>query len=440
MLWVGDVISALGDYSFGITLTIWVGFILGYGQVWAPLAVIVLVLTTAIPPMIIGPIAGVYVDRWNKRRTMIIVDILQFALVFVLVLTTFAPGGHLPIPWELGLIFVVNFLLVSVDQFYNQAGFPLIIDLVGGPQIPKAISRILVFVSIGTILGPAIGAPLIIQYGPRWALLINALSFIVSMASIIAIKAPHIAHESQPQEKKRFWPEFISGARFLFGSIFLRIMLIALVIETLGSSMLNGLNVFFATNNLHIANISFLWFKNLGALGLIGTVAGLGMLAGSAISSKIVERYGEDKVFWMSLIAGGLLILIYARLTTFLPALIVIFAMGIPTGTVNVALGPMIARSTPREMMGRSNAARVSIVSIAGFVGAALAGTLDTTLFRGFHAQALGIQFGPLDTIFTIGGALAVVGGLFAMRYLTSSKKPEVPAPVSSVSAATSEE
>ncbi len=432
LLWTGDVISALGDYSFSITLAIWVGLILGKGQSWAPLAVIGLVLTSALPAMIIGPAAGVYVDRWNKRVTMMWVDAIQAILVGVLLLMTFA---NLPLGWELAIILTVNFLLIGVDQFYNQAGFPLIIDLVGQEQIGKAISRVLVFVSIGTLIGPAVGAPLVIFLGPRLALLANMLSFVVSLGLIAAIKAPKIEHEEQPKQKTAFWPELISGVRFLVQSPLLRVVVIALAIDTLGSSALNGLNLFFVAGTLHAPVALF---------GLIATALGLGTLLGSAVANWLIERFGDARVFWVSLLINGLLIMAYSRLGSYLPALILIFVMGIPAGAINVVLGPMIARSTPREMMGRTNAARVSLISIAGFAGALIAGSLDSTLLRDFHATVLGWKFGSIDTIFLVGGVIATISGIYAMKYREAKPKEEaetvVEAPVVAASAVPSEE
>src|SRR5215472_11370731 len=78
-LWVGDVISALGDYSFGITMTLWIVVVIAKGQPWAALAITGLVLSGTIPPMIVGLFAGVFVDRWDHRLTMMIVDLIQAA-------------------------------------------------------------------------------------------------------------------------------------------------------------------------------------------------------------------------------------------------------------------------------------------------------------------------------------------------------------------------
>ncbi len=420
LLWVGDVISALGDYSFTVTLTIWVGLTLAKGQSWAPLAITGLVLSSSIPMMIIGPIAGVYVDRWDKRWTMIIVDLLQALLVGILVLTTFWPGGHLPLAWQLGVIYADSFLLVAVDQFFNQAGNTLIRDIVAPEDQPRAIGRVLTMVSIGTIVGPSIGAPMFAFFGPRWALLINASSFLFSFALLLAIRPPQIAESSsQSGEKKRFFPEFASGLRFLFNSPVLRAMLVATIIYTVGTSALSALNIFFVTGNLQTPEALY---------GLVGGALGIGSLVGSMVGSTFVKRFGLAQVFGWSLLAMGVLMLIYARLPVFAVALVVLFIFGIPSGTLNVAAGPLYFRVTPRNLLARTTAARVSAASIAGLVGATLAGYLDTIL-SSLHATVLGTVFTSVDTIILLAGLLVVISGLYALTKVHYAPPPAESAP-----------
>ena len=71
LLWSGRSISLIGDFAFDTTLILWIATILAKGQPWAPLAVSGVLLATSIPVFFIGPIAGVFVDRWNKRQTML---------------------------------------------------------------------------------------------------------------------------------------------------------------------------------------------------------------------------------------------------------------------------------------------------------------------------------------------------------------------------------
>jgi MFS family permease len=430
-MWTGDIISALGDYSFSITLVIWVGLFLAKGQPWAPLAITGLVLSATFPPLLVGPIAGVFVDRWgNKRRVLIIADILQAALVGVLVVTAFLPGGHLPVFWQLGVIYAVNFLLISVDQFFNQAGFALIGQIVPDRDFGRAIGRVIVFVNVGTIVGPAIGAPFFYLFGPSIALLINSLTFVFSLVMLLQVHPPKPAAatvEAAPTEeaavsatveaapasaapatkpKRTFWREFAAGIQFTFTSRTLRTMLIAMCIETFGTASIPVLNVFFALSNLHINGAYF---------GALVSSLGVGGLVGSLIGPVILRWIGEARVFWLSLYADGILLIIYSRLTAAIPALVVLFLLGFVAGLFNNAIGPLLLRLTPNSMMGRATAVRVSIISTVNVLGTVLVGFLVSSVLIGLHFTALGMSFGPVDTLFLASGVFAVLSGVYAM-------------------------
>lgn len=109
LLWSGQAISQFGDFAFKTTLMLWIGVIIAHGQSWAPLAVSGVLVATSLPIVLVGPLAGVFVDRWDKRHTMIAMDALRATLITLLLLISvvplpFLPGGRLPIFWQLGAI------------------------------------------------------------------------------------------------------------------------------------------------------------------------------------------------------------------------------------------------------------------------------------------------------------------------------------------------
>src|SRR5262249_14063189 len=75
VLWSGQLISNLGDFVFDTTLVVWIATELTRSQPWAPLAVSGVFLAATTPILLIGPLAGVFVDRWDKRRTMLATDL-----------------------------------------------------------------------------------------------------------------------------------------------------------------------------------------------------------------------------------------------------------------------------------------------------------------------------------------------------------------------------
>ncbi|HEU5198174.1 MAG TPA: MFS transporter [Ktedonobacterales bacterium] len=107
LLWSGQSISYLGDYVFDTTLLLWIAASIARGQSWGPLAVSGLLAATALPALLVGPIAGVFVDRWDKRRTMLWADALRAGLIASLLLAT----NIVPLPF---LLAVPIFFLLGV--------------------------------------------------------------------------------------------------------------------------------------------------------------------------------------------------------------------------------------------------------------------------------------------------------------------------------------
>ncbi len=410
-LWLGHTISVFGDFIFDTTLVIWIAAVIARGQTWAPLAVSGVFIATTIPMLIVGPIAGVFVDRWNKRRTMLVMDALRAALVALLILTSgvvplpFLPDGRLPLFWQLGVVYGIVFLLNTFSQFFRPASLALIGDIVPEETQARAMGLSQTSMSIAMILGPTLAAPLFVAFGPEWALGIDALSFVASYLLIRTVVAPPAARSVTDGVRPNFWREFGGGLRFFFRSRVLVVLTISATIVMLGGGALNTLDYFFVTENLHASASYF---------GALQGVMGVGMILGALFAGAFAQKIGLTRTLWLSLLGIALLITAYARMTDIWVAIAIIGLAGIPQAALNVAVGPLLLQSTPREMVGRVSSILNPTITISTLVGAALGGYLDSTTLRGFSATLLGIHFGPVDTIFTCAGLIALVGALFA--------------------------
>src|SRR5215472_19154502 len=133
LLWLGGTISQMGDVLFTMMLILWVGTLL-HNQSAAPLAVSGVVLASMLPALLIGPFAGVFVDRWPKQRTMRIMD----ALRAVLVCSLLPISGPLPLPLSLKLtiIYLVVAAVSSLSQFFTPATKAVLKEVVADEQLP----------------------------------------------------------------------------------------------------------------------------------------------------------------------------------------------------------------------------------------------------------------------------------------------------------------
>lgn len=415
LLWWGQAISSVGDYAWDTALVLWVATYLVAGQSWAPLAVSGLVLAAAVPQIVVGPLAGVFVDRWDKRKTMVLIAILQaiFAVLLVLPAASFTLPliGHvqLPLSWRLGVVYTDVALLASFAQFFIPAQLALIKDIVPPAREDQALETFQAIQGVAVIIGPPVAAALVFGLGFGWALVLNALSFVVVFLASSAIEAPPSAHSLAPGEAGHFSREFLDGLGYVAGHQVLRTILVAEVLTWLGFGSLQSLGYFFITGNLHVAASNY---------GLFGADFGVGAIVGAVLVTLLGQRLGLARILWSGLVTSGLFVIIMSHLTSFSLALGAAFLFGVTSTAVIVTAGPLALDSTSREFVGRVTAVINPVGRLAALLSVALAGSLVSTVLRGFHASVLGISFGPVDTVFTGMGLLAVLGGLYTRASL----------------------
>jgi MFS family permease len=415
LLWSGQAISYIGDFVFDTTLILWIAARIGAGQSWAPAAVSGLLVCILLPTLAGGPIAGVFVDRWDKRRTMLAMDAARAGLVASLLI---AASVVLSAVGQLAMIYTVVLLATVCQQFFGPARMALIGDVVEEGQRARASGLGQVTMSLAAVIGPPLAGPLLFSVGVQWALLANALSFVASFAAIALVHAPPAARSVALGEKGNAWRELVDGIRFYAGNRVLMTLLIAVSLAMLGAGALNALDIFFVTGNLH---------TSASLYGYLSAAFGLGSVAGAILASVYAQRIGPARLFWIALLLTGIGILVYARLTSFWPAVALLCVVGMPVAGLNVAVMPLVLQSTPRDFIGRVTSVLQPAVSLASLTSIVLAGILVSTVLQDFHLHVAGITFGPVDTIFTAGGILCLAGGIYAM----SSFRRRLPSSVS---------
>jgi MFS family permease len=142
LLWWGQLISAIGDWMLRIALPIYV-----YDQTGSALGIGTMFIVQTLPRVLFGSLAGVFVDRWNRKRTMVISDLAQTVLVLLLLI-----GSS---PERLWVIYLVAFVQSTISQFFGPAKEAIIPHLVAEPQLVaanslNALSQALIF-----LIGPS---------------------------------------------------------------------------------------------------------------------------------------------------------------------------------------------------------------------------------------------------------------------------------------------
>jgi MFS family permease len=414
LLWTGGAISVFGDVIFDTSLIVWISAFLAAHQSWAPLAVSGVLLAALIPTIVFGPIAGVFVDRWDKRRTMLAMDASRAVLIALLLIVTI---GKFSMAGQLAAIYTVVFLASICSQLFGPARLALIGDIVAAPQQAQASSMSQMTQSLAFLIAPPLAPILLLAVGPQIALLINALSFACSFVTLLAVRAPKAATSRDAGARPNFLREFVAGLTFAVQNRVILTLLITTSVIMLGASALNALDIFFVRDNLHAP---------LNLYGFLETAQGVGAILGAVLTGMLAKKIGMARLLVVSLFLLSLCLLLYSRLSSLVPALIVIFFGGVVVAAANILAGPLLLRVTPRAYIGRVVATINPTSAVMQVLGTTLAGFLASNVLLGFHAQALGLTFGPIDTIFTGGAALALVGAFYALLRLGFTDPPAV--------------
>ncbi len=387
LLAAGQAISNMGDFVYSTTLLIWV-FLLTHSAA----AVSGVLIAEYVPVFLLGPIAGVFVDRWNRRHTMIVVDIVRGCVALLPLLA--------PAPLRLPAIYASVFIIASFARFFTPAKTAVLQVIVPDEKQPQAASVSQATMALSFIVGPALASPLYFLVGPFVAILINAASYGVSALSLSAIRAsraalqPSLAASSGAEQAhngiKPVLREMGVGFTFVGKTRVLLMVTVLGLIAMLGAGALNALDIVFVSRNLHVSGTLY---GPLAAFGGLGALVGA-ILAG-VLSNKIVAR----RMLTGSVILTGLGILLYSFQTVYIVGLIFNFLACLPQGGINVGFGPLLIRTTPRTMMGRVQSVIDTAMFGVSLVSIALAG------FFG--------QFVPVNVIFAIGGAIILVAGFF---------------------------
>jgi MFS family permease len=410
LLWSGQALSLLGDYFFAATITIWIIDQLARGEPWLPLATSAVALSGAFPSLLLSPIAGVWVDRWERRWIMLWTDMVRMILVALFLLLTLLVSAHTVLLFS---CLTILLLVASGQQFFLPARVALVADLVPAEYHPQAYGSLQQASYFAQVVGPAVAAPLYVALGPRWAITLNVCSFLVSFLLLLLMRVP-AQDQSEGQEKMGFWSEWLEGLQFFVGNRVLVTLLISGMLFMVGGMAYNAVEYLYGIENLHIANTF---------IGLYVACFGVGVVAGLPIMAALAKRRSEVEVLWICLISNGLVLLVLSRVTTMIPGMVCGLLLGLTNASVFVTVRPLTVLVTPHKLIGRVMAFEVPMITLASLAGGVLAGTLVSTVFSHFHATLAQMSFGRLDTILVMAGIVTVGTGVFARLALYPAVK-----------------
>ena len=420
-LWYGQAVSAVGDTVFGTTLVLWVSQVLVRGSAWAPAAVSGILVAAGAAVGLVGPVAGVFVDRWNRKSTMMRTETIRAAMVVGLTGLSFVPVRDLPIGLWLVAVYLVVFVLNAAGQFFNPARFATTGDVVHGEEDRiRAAGLAEATTSAAAIVGPPIAVVLLVTVGFQWALAANAASYVVSYLAIRFLRlspGPRSPAPAAPAEARNssLYAEFSAGLRLFARNRFLVTLLTVTMICQCGTGAIGALNVFFVTRDLHASS---------GLFGIAETAMGVGFIIGALAAGRMVRWIGARALTWSGLLATGVLAAGYALQRSFPAGLVMLAIYAIPIAMLNTAVVPLLLDAAPREYLGRVMAVFMPVNQLASMLSVVISGWLISTVLRSFRASFAGITLNSVSLIFIVAGGLIFASGVRAFAALPGPNVP----------------
>lgn len=366
-LFFGQTISALGDGMTNIGLILLVNAIGGLTS-----AVALLGILLAVPQVTIGLLSGVFVDRWDKRRVMIVSDALRALLVLALV-----PAIQWGVLWP---IYALAFAQAAVGTFFNPARTALMPAAIPSEGLMAANSIIGSAGMIAGTLGFGVASLLIALTGSRaWPFVIDALTFLISVICVIAMRTrvtPAPA-ASQPDATTRgdspvrkVWRELRAGLLLVRDTPVLLSSTIVLSVMMLG---LGAVNVLFPAYIVRVLHIEESWIGAVVVMQVAGAVV-------SGLATTWISRHTPYKVMTVALVVIGVAVLAVGALPALGTMLVAMFGVGLVNGPFNAAAGTLTQRHASADIIGRAAAAQGTAITTASLVSMALSGMLGDVL------------------------------------------------------------
>ena len=372
LLWIGEAVSALGD-QFALIALPWLALLLT-GSAFALGTVLAIM---AIPRAVLMIVGGAFVDRLSPRRVMLASNAVRFVAVGALGLIVLAGVVELWMLYAFALVFGI------ADAFFYPAQTAIVPELVEGEQLQAAngitqgtaqftalIGPVLAGVAIAALGSSASGASV---NGVAMALLLDAVSFVISLATLLLIKP---REEIAGATEGSVIQQIGEGIRFVLRQPALRVVMLL----SMGANLL-------IVGPLDVG-LPLLAYSRLpegaAAFGVILAAFGggslIGLLAATVLPALPPARFGTIVLLMLGAAGLALAALVFAT-TTIVAAVIAVFA-GAMIGYTNVSFITWVQRRIPQSLMGRVMSllvfASVSLVPISmAIAGAAVSISLD---------------------------------------------------------------
>lgn len=392
LLWWAGLTSLGGDWVLMVGLPLYV-----YRVTGSTLATGGMLVSAILPALLLGSVAGVFVDRWDRRGTMIAADLLLALGLLPLLLVHTRE--------QLWVVYLVSALESALSRFFQPAEAALLPRLVGEGQLVPANALASLNSNLARLGGPALGGLIAAAWSLPGIVLVDAASFLISGALIAAISGGRRAARPSAAPAARHplwlavWQDWVAGLRVVRRTPPIFALFIVTIIPMLGEGVFGTLFVVFVYRVLHGGAPQF---------GLLMSAQAVGGLLGGVLVGAVGRRVPLAALIGVCAIGFGLGDLAVFNAPAVLPGL---GAPALFMGLVGIAgVGYLTGASSVLQAY-VADGYRGRVQGAWGTTGALL-GLLGTVI-----AGSLGDRLGPV-AILNVQGAGYMVSGVLALLLL----------------------
>ena len=365
LLWGGGIVSSLGSWLLILAIPVHVFLVTGSLRDTG--------LTLAaeyLPLLVLGPVAGVFTDRWDRRRLMIATDLFRAGAVAVMLLGT-SPGRY----WVLYVALIAEnsgFVLFTPAL---RARIPAIVGT--GPVLSSANSLNSFSSGAVRLIGGPLGGILLIAFGVKWLICADAVSYLLSAAAVFLTSQPDGARPGRTTSISDVARDLTEGLRILRGQPVARALLPVTIIFLGANASLSAILIPFGIRQLGGSEQTGFLLAGLGA----------GYLLGAPLLRLLLDRVQPRNLLTACLTATAaafFLLFTSSSLSTALPA---VAAVGI-FGSMSV----VVSQTTLQRVIPNAALGRVGAVFLTGEAAATLLGAGAGPFFaQAAHISGVGI-------------------------------------------------
>ena len=372
LLWTGQLVETIGNALTSIAASIYV-----YRQTGSALSVGLMLMATAAPSLLVGLFAGVFVDRYDRRRIMISADVLRAILVALIPVL---------VPLNVIWLYLIVMLISAIGQFFDPAHESVLPEVASDEELAAANSLIAISSFGSTAVGFAAAGLIASAANINWAFYTNAITFLFSAVCVSLIRIKPIQAEEDTSAAVVI-QNLRVGMRLLFGTPVLRSLFSVQVIVLISFGLSNTLLLPFAVTALDATEFEY---------GLQEGLTSLGFVVGSLLMAKLFDRLQAGAWLAISFLGMGILGIVYSGLNSIPWAITFITLSGFFNAPSSIARRVVVQRNTPPEMRGRVSSAFFVARDVLFLVGMGAAGLAD---------------FIDVRLLFLISSLMLVVGG-----------------------------